>query len=131
MDRYLFRGKRLDNGEWVQGHYVVASTNIDFHSIMVRGVGVMVDPATIGQCTGVKLQFPPYEKCFFENDIVKAYWHDADGNLISRIMVVCYIDGAFVGKSITDSAVGSLIEIAERGGELIGNMHDHPELLRA
>lgn len=67
-NRYLFRGKRIDNGEWVQGYYWHNTTlpladigrmipGQDVHAIAVMTPGHSksydVDPATIGQCTGL------------------------------------------------------------------------------
>ena len=73
-DRYLFRGKRLDNGEWVQGHYynapnynVQEAKEVVSHYILDFDLGTdcydreklfilsfEIEPGTIGQCTGLK-----------------------------------------------------------------------------
>ena len=85
-DRYLFRGKRLDNGEWVVGYRVhediirnynsgcriqhdidqettSMSIDCDFECRAVR-----VDPATVGQCTELK---DKNGELIFEGDVVK------------------------------------------------------------
>ncbi len=63
----VYRGKRLDNGEWVYG-YLVCDTEFygepDFHCYIVDNkhpsgcfgsdIYKEVDPATVGRCTGVK-----------------------------------------------------------------------------
>jgi len=48
-DRYLFRGKRLDNSEWITGCYI-------FGRIAQEGdySAYFVDEETIGQCTGLE-----------------------------------------------------------------------------
>jgi len=62
MDRYLFRGKRIDNGEWVYGYYkafinlnekICAYINVscDEHGIFNQ---FEIDPKTIGQWSGLK-----------------------------------------------------------------------------
>ena len=59
MREIKFRGKRLDNGEWVVGSYIEAE-NRDLsiaHQIVPYESGEAVrevDPATVGQFTGLK-----------------------------------------------------------------------------
>lgn len=59
MREIKFRGKRLDNGEWVVGSYIEAE-NRDrsiAHQIVPYESGEAVrevDPATVGQFTGLK-----------------------------------------------------------------------------
>lgn len=54
-ERYLFRGKRLDNGEWIIGFLWVNSTlGRETHYIMDEDIIVGIDPKTVGQCTGLK-----------------------------------------------------------------------------
>ena len=74
-NRYLFRGKRTDNNEWVYGLpscdedgeieeiEVWSEDDINFYS---------VDPSTICQCTGIK---DKNGKLIFENDIVDFLGH--------------------------------------------------------
>ena len=76
-----FRGKRIDNGEWVYGHYATSKIllleEID-HIIIVDGyTAVSVDPETVGQYTG--------QADFYAGDIAKSprgsigiiAWHDS------------------------------------------------------
>ena len=59
MREIKFRGKRLDNGEWIVGSYIEAE-NRDrsiAHQIIPYKAGLVVrevDPATVGQYTGLK-----------------------------------------------------------------------------
>ena len=72
--RYLFRGKRLDNGEWVQGSYVCAEllngSGFEHFIIEVPATGrtIDIDPSTLGQSTGLK---DKNGTLIFEHDILE------------------------------------------------------------
>lgn len=92
-DRYLFKAKRLDNGEWVQGNLIQSCDATDgweaiiiptknsnmFTKHIKRGYGNLgfenwyrVDPSTICQCTGLK---DKNGKLIWENNIVDFLGH--------------------------------------------------------
>ena len=53
MRTILFRGKRIDNGEWVEGYYcALDDESRHFITTDVTIVGKEVDPSTVGQYTG-------------------------------------------------------------------------------
>ena len=96
IDRYLFRGKRLDNGEWVQGCYIFVPDSGHEHYIYcadsahpmdtgfyeVHKLMFAVDPATICQCTGL------HDKngtLIFEGDYVKFCRND-DENYVGKVV---------------------------------------------
>lgn len=74
-DRYLFKAKRIDNGEWVQGALLLhddTATIFNQHPADGSLQGFEVDPATICQCTGLK---DKNGKLIWENDIVELLGH--------------------------------------------------------
>lgn len=84
-NRYLYKAKRMDNGEWVEGNYmedgitgktyIHASGNSVNESEKIGEEGCLkfvafeVDPSTLCQCTGLT---DKNDKPIWENDIVEA-----------------------------------------------------------
>lgn len=84
MDReVLFKGKRIDNGEWVYGFYVKKQdpflTGVEYHFIVTQdrdNCGCLLScvswykviPETVGQFIG---RYDKNDKKIFNNDIVK------------------------------------------------------------
>ena len=74
--RYLYRGKRIDNGEWVEGYLSYPSCtekgNESYYFYAKDSLGFfcrcVVDASTICQCTGLK---DKRGKLIWENDIIK------------------------------------------------------------
>ena len=123
MREIIFRGKRLDNGEWVYGSLFVgfkkcyicpeAIAMYNFDGALCLGGFVEVDPSTVGQYTGLK---DKNGKMIFEGDILSLR--------AGRPHVVRFKNGAFI---LEDSAIPMSFAIKF---EIIGNIYDNPELLK-
>ena len=133
MRDILFRGKRLDNGEWVEGDLVHSAYKIGDTCVGTYGSSLgmhQVDPSTVGQYTGLK---DKDGKRIFEGDIIQYYERQLDGKDTPVCDVVAYTEGGFAVKSyflnnwLWDSVHGN---IQLRDVEVIGNIHDNPELLK-
>ena len=120
-NRYLSRGKRIDNGEWVIGNRIdspdgrVAITETSGQWKLYKCI-----PGTICQCTAMH---DKNKKLVFEHDIV---W-DSDERAFYEIIWnqedMCWnVEDADGRKSEFEECYGSTIEVN-------GNRFDNPELL--
>lgn len=139
-DRYLFKAKRLDNGEWVQGCYIYdidrdcsKSLNEFAHRIQPlysHAYAEPVDPTTICQCTGLK---DKNGNLIWENDIAKFdvyYYEKLQSSTISQIKwcnELCALS-LVVNDRGTRGTLGHLMDL-NKEIEVIGNIFDNPELL--
>ena len=114
MREILFRGKRIDSGEWVYGTMYKIAIDINPFILTVgkRGCSYQVDEETVGQYTGLN---DKNGKKIFEGDIL-ALWGG-----IPR--VVSFEDGAF---ALENTSIP--MRFANKF-EVIGNIMDNPELL--
>lgn len=115
MREILFRGKRQDDGEWISGFLVYVKHIGDWVRCDT------VDPSTIGQYTGL---IDKNGKKIFEGDILQ----NEEGCLFgaSYRFRVEFCKGCFYGDSCGDLTVYSPEMYL---CEVIGNIHDNPELL--
>lgn len=131
MREILFRGKRKDNGEWAYGNYAVTDNNEKQHFIFQnKAFEFEVDPETVGQYTGIT---DDNGKKIFEGDILGVTNDDPDYDYITKVYLDCDTFCVDVqGQDYDYTSIGFAIEIwgdeCDRV-EIIGNIHDNPELL--
>lgn len=137
MREIKFRGKREDNGEWVFGSFIpdaLEGSNSDlvswgFIRRYNRGIGKMetieVDRETVGQYTGL-LDRHGVEIC--EGDIVGIQREKERDDIEEYQISTVYFNAdyaSFLAKPQRDWVYTSWDEV-----EVIGNIHDNPELLK-
>ncbi len=96
--RYKFRGKRIDNGEWVYGYYCYGARAYDGHiqhEILQTNVagcyGREVDPETVSQYAGLK-----------DGEGKALDWYD--GDILEKengcLAEIVFENGCFMGRWI-------------------------------
>ena len=122
----IFRGKRIDNGEWAYGslvveedkYYIALSINDNIKRDDYDVYMLEVIPKTIGQYTGLH---DKNGKEIYEGDIGRTFKED--------ICVVVYKYNGFWLKVIDKSKNYRWVIFIENNIEVIGNIYDNPELL--
>ena len=131
----LFRGKRIDNGEWVEGNYIFE----DFDRVGIHQIGTIIQcfviPETVGQFTGL---LDKNDNKIFEGDIIKFI----NGRLLDVRFNRETLQWELTDVGVPDWEVNHLhntlplseLEVetcyGEMTSEIVGNIHDNPELLK-
>lgn len=135
MREILFKGKRVDNEEWIYGYLF----NILDMAFILSGVCVVSDgseptpnmyqviPSTIGQFTGL---IDKNSIKIFEGDILHEPYRK------TKNVIVTYKDGNFhlVPVGIYSASSSGELSFCKQNIDyfkykIIGNIHDNPELL--
>lgn len=137
MRDILFRGKRVDNGEWVYGSFIPSLCELlygdkldgfikPFGKTREERLMVEVDRKTVGQYTGLT---DKNGTRIFEGDILEGDIEDnLDPGAKWRSAVVMGKFG-WMANDPLGSEPTPLDEFDIKEGEVIGNIHDNPELL--
>lgn len=122
MREILFRGK-TEKGEWVQGCYTETLRYNNLHWIWDGKNHFTVNPETVGQYTGLT---DKNSKKIFEGDIVKIHY---DSAIWGNNREVVFEEGQWFFKDNTISQKSYIGAWGNSVVEVIGNIHDNPELL--
>lgn len=136
-DRYLFRAKRIDNGEWAEGYifddgfengriFVGRLVIEEYHGTACDEWDIIgtdfceIDPSTICQCTGLK---DKNGNLIFEHDIIKC-----KGIITAVSWNTKYASWVLTRKGWMYHHFFGESQDSEEC-EVIGNIFDNPELL--
>lgn len=136
-DRYLFKAKRTDNGEWVKGalvcddrdklYRIITEINYSTGTCLTADNAPRVDSSTICQCTGLK---DKNGKLIWENDICdrkEEYPEIVKYNNGDWTLDYSYLKGKESGYCYCN--LGFYV-LERKCVEVIGNIFDNPGLLR-
>lgn len=151
MREILFRGKLISTGEWSEGNVYISKHGVCVITPDETPVGKygQVDPETVGQYTGLT---DKNGKKIFEGDIlsvnVREYEETEDnvfgsrkgitGRKIKTVWTVEYKERFSQGNGFyaygTNRRFNTFLSsstLVNVDAEIIGNIHDNPELLKA
>lgn len=130
MREILFRGKRVDNGEWVYGNLLIKSNDTlsDYlYQIVLISMHEEVSPfdfvipETVGQYTDLT---DKNGKKIFEGDIINGYYSKGEKYIENSVVEWSNL---FIAWNVNEHV--SLFGPGLCYYEVIGNIHDNPELL--
>lgn len=142
-DRYLFKAKRVDNGEWVQGvpfeiegktvilikdnENLLRTHYLEENMWTAEIYAIEVDSSTICQCTGLK---DKNGKLIWEKDIMVAHLDDDYPEDETYIRIMWHGSG-FCSKENGSEDIIPIDKFDREHFEVCGNIFDNPELLES
>lgn len=131
MREILFRGKRVDNGEWIEGNLI--QYPLSSYSYVMSNYGfddaICVLPEAVGQFTNMT---DCINNLLFEGDLVKAFDDKKCEFDQSYIGIVKFVGGAFgVEWHAKNFQTFMPFRDIESNIMLVGNIFDNPEMLKS
>lgn len=135
MREIIFRGKRADNGEWVYGSLITERNMFDGNLMTMHIQDIeepyddnLIDDETVGQFTGLT---DKNGTKIFEGDIVKHIQKYEISGEVKSIAVIKWNE-AYSCWSVeyTNGRITAFLGTEYHKLEVIGNVHDNPELLK-
>ena len=128
-ERYLYKAKRLDNGEWVQGYlfgiwekrYILWGMTNDIPNM------IEVDLTTICQCIGLK---DKNGKLIWENDIMVAHL-DEDYPENETYIRILWCGSGLCSIENRSKDIAPIDKFDTEHFEVCGNIFDNAELLES
>lgn len=147
MREICFRGKRTDNGEWVEGCLIKVDwrnkpTTYSIMPTRPTACNYIVDPETVGQYTGLT---DKNGVKIFEGDILRGFEYPFCSNINGEFNyfaeIVWFDDSSAFGTYTFKNPKSNVRGILEGNTdylkyfnvdkwEVIGNIHDNPEILK-
>lgn len=127
MREIKFRGKRLDNGEWIEGDLLRMNGHwFIFPDPAPEGIDKYeVDPATVGEFTGLK---DKNGKEIYEGDVMEIPETDFNAEIIGRVL---FDDDAYYIIPLRGGHLWGLHwSLRKHDAKIIGNIHDNPKFLK-
>ena len=125
-NRYLYRAKRTDNGEFIEGLLTIMWGQFHIINPDDENTAYPIYESTICQCTGLR---DKNGKLIWENDIV-AYWDTystesgySEADCIGKV----FWDGETMSFQVTGRLSAESYEVLDECS-VIGNIFDNPEL---
>ena len=127
-DRYLYRAKRIDNGEWVEGLLTIMWGQLHIITPEYENTLYPIDESSICQCTGLNDEDG---KKIFEGDIVGYIDCTSTENGYSEHYCRGRVawDEETASFQVTERLSAESYEVLDRGCNVLGNIFDNPELL--
>lgn len=127
MREIKFRGKRLDNGEWIEGDLLRMNGHwFIFPDPAPEGIDkYAVDPATVGEFTGLK---DKNGKEIYEGDVMEIPETDFNAEIIGRVL---FEEDAYYIIPLRGGHLWGLHwSLRKHDAKIIGNIHDNPKFLK-